>query len=335
MGEISSSVMASLALSLSCLCVLMATATLATPTGHRRAVFFNEQRAGKVEYIGWPPIGCTTDTDCKGINGSYCMNDKTKTAPYFCHEPEVFLKTGLDKPVGISMDTTTMEVYYTEDDQAGGDTYHPLSSVSVDGTKSATVLPKLLDPQGIYADSANKQVYYTEHHGQRVGVVNMDGAGQKVLHQFDGTDYPADVKVDTAAGKIFVVVEGKLTTSNKLVSLDLDGSNMKVLKDNIVQAYGLTLAKDMKKIFYINGGHGGFIGNMTYDGADAGKVLENLDYPYMLDYDPVQKLLVFSETGVGDGSLKTMTPDGLNVEKTLSLGFAPMGVVFGEVPISK
>merc|ERR1711959_423076 len=215
----------------------------------------------------------------------------------------------------------------TEDDQAGGDTYHPLSAVDVTGKKSRVVLPKLLDPQGIYADTTSNKIYYTEHHGQRVGVVDMDGKNQKVLHQFSGSDFPADVKVDDAAGKIFVVVEGALTTGQKLISFDLDGKNMKVLKDDIVQAYGLTLAKDLKKIFYINGGHGGFIGNMTYEGADAGKVLDNLDYPYMLDYDPVQKLLVFSETGVGDGALKTVTPNGLKVEKSLSLGFAPMGVV--------
>merc|ERR1711959_553833 len=225
----------------------------------------------------------------------------------------------------------------TEDDQAGGDTYHPLSAVDVTGKKSRVVLPKLLDPQGIYADTATSKVYYTEHHGQRVGVVDMDGKNQKVLHQFSGSDFPADVKVDNDAGKIFVV-EGALTTGQKLISFDLDGKNMQVLKDDIVQAYGLTLAKDLKKIFYINGGHGGFIGNMTYEGKDAGVLLDGLDYPYMLDYDPVQKLLVFSETGVGDGELKTVTPDyphdGSKVETSLTLGFAPMGVVFGKVPVS-
>lgn len=316
----------------------MAVAT-ALPTTTRRALFFAEQRANRIGYVGWPPLQCTKNETCTGaLPGSYCMNDPTKKAPFFCHEPEKFLKTGLDKPVGLSVDTDTMEVFYTEDDQAGGDTYHPLSAVDVTGKKSRIVLPKLLDPQGIYADTATSKVYYTEHHGQRVGVVDMDGKNQKVLHQFSGSDFPADVKVDNDAGKIFVVVEGALTTGQKLISFDLDGKNMKVLKDDIVQAYGLTLAKDLKKIFYINGGHGGFIGNMTYEGKDAGVLLDGLDYPYMLDYDPVQKLLVFSETGVGDGELKTVTPDyphdGSKVETSLTLGFAPMGVVFGKVPVS-
>jgi DNA-binding beta-propeller fold protein YncE len=306
-----------------------------TAQATRQVLFFAEQRAGRVGYIGWPPLHCAKNGDCAkiGINGSYCMNDPSKTAPYFCHEPEVFLKTGLDKPVGLSADDSTGEVFYTEDDQAGGDTYHPLSAVSVDGTKSHEVIDKLLDPQGIYADSVNNKVYYTEHHGQRVGVVDMDGKNRKVLHQFTGTDYPSDVKVDAVAGKVFAVVEGALTTGQKLVSMDLDGKNFQVLKNDIVQAYGLTLVPHMKKIYYINGGHGGFIGNMTYEGKDAGKLLDFLDYPYMLDYDPVADSLVFSETGVGDGSLKTINLKTGKVEKSLALGFAPMGVVFGKVPI--
>merc|ERR1712086_979683 len=99
-------------------------ASMAFPTslpasvfGTRGALFFAEQRAGRVGYIGWPPIGCKTDTDCKAVNGSYCANDPTKTAPFFCHEGPVFITSGLDKPVGIGMDTNSMQVFYTEDDQ--------------------------------------------------------------------------------------------------------------------------------------------------------------------------------------------------------------------------
>merc|ERR1711871_1660347 len=74
------------------------------PVTDRQALFFCEQRAGRVGYIGWPPVTCKTNADCQrvAINGSYCMNDKTKVAPFFCHEPEVFIATGLAKPVGIA-----------------------------------------------------------------------------------------------------------------------------------------------------------------------------------------------------------------------------------------
>jgi len=30
------------------------------------------------------PVECTTDTDCANLENSYCMNDPTKTAPYYC-----------------------------------------------------------------------------------------------------------------------------------------------------------------------------------------------------------------------------------------------------------
>lgn len=267
------------------------------------------------------------------------MNDKTKTAPFFCHDPEVILATGLSRPVGIAMDTRTMEVFYTEDDQQSGDTYHPLTAVTVGGAKRV-VLPKLLDPQGIDKDMDAKKLYYTEHHGQRVGVVNYDGSNQKVLKSFvgmkcgDGPCYPSDVKVDPVNKKVFVLVEGELATGGMLVAMDLDGGDYQVLQQNIVRAYGLTLDIANQKIFFISGGHGGFIGSMAYDGKQMAKVLDNLNWPYMLDYDPKQKRLVFSTTGVGDGLIQTATPDGKTVTKTVELGFAPMGVTFSKLPLN-
>lgn len=278
---------------------------------------------------------CKTNADCQrvAINGSYCMNDKTKVAPFFCHEPEVFIATGLAKPVGIAVDSTTKQVFYNQDDNSGGDHEWPLSVVGMDGKNGKTVIPKLLDPQGISVDTANQKVYYTEHHGRRVGVVDYDGKNRKVLHSFPEHNYPSDVAVDTADNKIFALVESELSTGHKLVSMDLEGKNMTVLKGDIVRSYGLTLDTAKKVVYYINGGNGGFIGNVTYDGKHNGTVLEGLDWPYMLDFDPVAKVLVFSTTGVGDGVIRTVTPDGLHVNTSLTLGFAPMGVKFGKVPL--
>merc|ERR1711907_5971 len=336
MGEISSSVMASLALSLSCLCVLMATATLATPTGHRRAVFFNEQRAGKVEYIGWPPIGCTTDADCKGVNGSYCMNDKTKTAPFFCHEPIVTLNSGLARPTGLTVDSDAGKVFYTEDDQSSGDTQWPLSVINIDGTNKSVVLPKLLDPQGLDCDTKAKKVYYTEHHGQRVGVVNYDGTGQKVLHTFSGDAiFPSDIVVDSVNGYLFVQVETSLSTGGQLVRMGLDGSNATAIVKDITRAYGIAVDAKSKTAFYVSGGHGGFISSVSYDGTKAKSVLEGLEWPFEIAVDVPNQRLVFTTTGVGDGRVTTSLFNGSDIQVVDELGFAPMGVNFGLVPISK
>merc|ERR1712166_1234346 len=80
------------------LVALVAFAT-AAPVASRRAIFFEEQRAGKVEYTNWPAVACKADGDCVGLNASYCMNDKTKTAPFFCHTPLLTLTSGLARPV--------------------------------------------------------------------------------------------------------------------------------------------------------------------------------------------------------------------------------------------
>lgn len=272
------------------------------------------------------------------------MNDPTKTAPYFCHESPTFVGAALDKPVGIAVDSATGQIFYDEDNQAGGDNFHPLSSVSFLGKGKSVVLPKLLDPQGLDIDSQTQKVYYTEHHGGRVGSVDYDGKNNKVLHSWETTSGPAicgegdsmncpsDVKVDVGADKIFVTVEGHLSTNNAIVSMYLNGTGFKVLKSGITRAYGLTLDKKTQTIYYISGGHGGFIGNMTYNGEKQGKVLDNLDWPYMLDFDSTRELLVYSTTSVGAGTINTVKPDGTNVTHAFTMGLAPMGVSFGKIP---
>jgi hypothetical protein len=301
----------------------------------RGAMFFAEQRAGRVAYVGWPPVNCQTDAQCTGINGSYCMNDKTKTAPFFCHEPIVTLVDGLARPVGCSIDSAAQKIFYTEDDQQGGDTYWPLSAVNLDGSHKSSVVPKLLDPQGIDLDTKSQKIYYTEHHGQRVGVVNYDGTGQATLHSFTGSAvFPSDIVVDAQNGFLFVQVETSLSTGGQLVRMGLDGSNPKVIVDNIVRAYGITVNPATKVAYFVSGGHGGFIGNVSYDGTDQAVVLGGLDWPFEIDIDQTMQRLVFSTTGVGDGKIQTMLFNGTDIQDVMELGFAPMGVSFGQVPIT-
>merc|ERR1711865_622618 len=124
------------------LVALVAFAT-AAPVASRRAIFFEEQRAGKVEYTNWPPVACKADGDCVGLNASYCMNDKTKTAPFFCHTPLLTLTSGLAR------------------------------------TGKKSVVPKLLDPQGLAVDQENKRIVFTTS-----GV----GDGVVTTMKFDGSD---------------------------------------------------------------------------------------------------------------------------------------------------
>jgi hypothetical protein len=261
------------------------------------------------------------------------MNDKTKTAPFFCHEPVVTLVDGLARPVGVSIDSDAQKVFYTEDDQQSGDTDWPLSVVNVDGSNKKSVVPKLLDPQGIDLDVQAQKVYYTEHHGQRVGVVNYDGSDQKILHTFSGDQlFPSDIVVDPINGYLFVQVETALSTGGQLVRMKLDGSEPTVIVKDITRAYGITVNPKTKVAYYVSGGHGGFISNVSYDGTNQGTVLGGLEWPFEIDIDATMERLVFSSTGVGDGKIQTIKFDGTDVQDIQELGFAPMGVSFGKVP---
>lgn len=319
---------------MSSLCNLLVVMLIAHTAAERGAMFFAEQRAGKVEYIGWPPVKCNDDSQCSGIKGSYCKNDKTKTAPYFCQEPIELVAKGLARPVGVAVDSDAGKIFFTEDDQTGGDTKWPLTSSNFDGSDKTTVIPGLLDPQGIHVDTKAKKVYYTEHHGQRVGVVDYDGKNQKTLHTFTGDiTFPSDVVVDNQNGLLFVQVGGALSTGYQLVKMGLDGSSPTVIMKDIVRAYGVTVDPSSKVVYYVSGGHGGFIGNVTYDGSSHGIVLPGLNYPFEVDIDTDLNRLVYTSTGVGDGKVTTCKFDASDCQDVEELGFAPSGISFVD-PIS-
>merc|ERR1712086_842477 len=212
------------------LVALVAFAT-AAPVASRRAIFFEEQRAGKVEYTNWPPVACKADGDCVGLNASYCMGNQT------------------------------------------------------------------------------------------------------VLHTFTGDiNFPSAVVVDNENGYIFVQVEGSLSTGGQLWRIGLDGSNPTNILKDIVRAYGVAADIATKTLYYVQGGHGGFIGSVSYDGKLNKNVLEGLDYPYGVAVDQENKRIVFTTSGVGDGVVTTMKFDGSDVQHVANFGFAPMGVSFGVIP---
>jgi sugar lactone lactonase YvrE len=262
------------------------------------------------------------------------MNDKTKSAPFFCHEPVTALATGLARPTGLTVDSFAGKVFFTEDDQSSGVTDWPLSVVNMDGTGKTALIPKLVDPQGLDCDTQARKVYYTEHHAKRVGSVNYDGTNQTVLHTFTGdASFPSDIVVDSTNGFIFVQVEGPLSTGGQLVRMRLDGSNATAIVKDITRAYGIAVDPKSKKAFYVSGGHGGFISSVNYDGSNATFVLQGLEWPFEIAVDVPRQRLVFTTTGVGDGRVTTSRFNGSDVEVVEELGFAPMGVNFGHVTI--
>jgi DNA-binding beta-propeller fold protein YncE len=208
--------------------------------------------------------------------------------------------------------------------------------INVDGTGKKSVIPKLLDPQGIDLDTKNQKIYDTEHHGQRVGVVDYDGSNQKVLHSFSGEQvYPSDIVVDATNGFLFVQVETVLSTGGQLVRMGLDGSNPTAIVKDITRAYGIAVDPSTKVAYYVSGGHGGFISNVSYDGSSTSVLLGGLEWPFEIDIDRDSQRLVFSTTGVGDGKIQTMKLDGTDIQDVQELGFAPMGVNFGKIPFKQ
>jgi len=250
------------------------------------------------------------------------------------------LSSNEEKPVGIAVDSTQQVVFWSNDQNAQpGDSW--LTKVSFNGNGKSQFIQGLYDPQGMYADTVNQKLYFTEHQGNDVNRSNYDGSAIELVWQGrPTTDFPADVVVDAAAGLMFITVQSIPTVLNGSLQVqNLDGSNLKILNTGLIQNYGLCIDKYAQQVFYIQGGNGGTIscyayGNTPCINGQNGIILGELQYPYMCDVDNVYApyggptKIIFSEPNV-PGSVYSVNTNGTDLQLIGSDLDAPMGVKLG------
>jgi len=276
------------------------------------SMFFVEQRGeGRVGYVGY---------DCRARGTTALVNNEYK-------------------PVGVAVDSNTKQVFWSNDMNAKPfDSW--LSQIGFEGVHSNVFLNDLYDPQGMEADQSAKKLYFTEHQGSKLHRANYDGSEVETLHQFDTTsEFPADVALDVDRQLAFVAVQSRPEVlEGKLAVMAFNGSNYRVLAENLAQNYGLCVDTLARHVYYIQGGHGGSISCYPYGDAPCpaagGTVVSGLEYPYMCAVDNTYAkyggptTIIFSEANV-PGSVFAMNSDGSNKRLINTELNAPMGVKLG------
>lgn len=276
------------------------------------SLFFVEQRGeGRVGYTGY---------DCRAKGTTALVNNEYK-------------------PVGVAVDSNTQQVFWSNDMNAKPfDSW--LSQVPFDGSHSDVFLNDLFDPQGMDTDTTAKKIYFTEHQGSKLHRANYDGSQVETLHQFDTSDeFPADVALDVDRQLAFVAVQSQpQVLKGKLAVVAFNGSNYRVLAENLHQNYGLCVDTLARHVYYVQGGHGGSINCYPYGDspcpAAGGVVADGLEYPYMCTVDNLYAkyggptTVIFSEANV-PGSVYAMNSDGSNRRVINNQLQAPMGVKLG------
>lgn len=275
-------------------------------------VFFVEQRGeSRVGYLGY---------DCRA-------------------KGTVTLTNNEEKPVGIAVDSNEKMVFWSNDQNAQPfDSWLTQESFDKDGKK--VFLNDLFDPQGMDTDMGAKKLYFTEHQGYKVHRSNYDGTDVETLRVLDSTDeFPADVAVDEAEQLVFMAIQSKpQDLKGKLAVMSYNGSNYRVLEENLIQNYGLCVDKLAKHVYYIQGGHGGGIYCYPYGhtpcAGTSGKIIDGLEYPYMCAVDNLwapyggPTTVLFSEANY-PGQVYAMNADGTNMRTVNSELSAPMGIKLG------
>jgi hypothetical protein len=269
------------------------------------------------------------------------------------------------KPVGLSVDRQYEETKYVmwSNDQ----NYQPYDSwIAVknvqDNTTQLIFPSKLYDPQGLVIDDVypNPHVYFTEHLGNRVSRASPlipapgDHLSRDPVIAFNTSLYPADVKVDMKEGLVFVAVENGPNDPGCcgfIMSMNISDApivpnptthqleNVRILKDGLAHPYGMCIDQTNQHLFYIVGGHGGYIGCYAYGSTPCmkEKVYDTLEYPYMCAVEALYaeyggpSLLAYTtasipgEVYLGDTNGSAVTLIQENIKAPMGLSFACLG----------
>ena len=188
------------------------------------------------------------------------------------------------KPVGLSVDAQYEETKYVmwSNDQ----NYQPydswISAKNVQTNDTQIIFPsKLYDPQGLVIDDVfpNPRLYFTEHLGNRVSrsaLVPAPGShlSRDPVITFNTSLYPADVKVDTKKGLVFVAVENGPNDPGCcgfIMAMNISDAplvpnptthqleNVHILVDSLAHPYGMCIDQTNQHLFYIVGGEFSFL----------------------------------------------------------------------------
>ena len=256
------------------------------------------------------------------------------------------------KPVGLATDNTEELVFWANDqDYPRRSPTSWISKISFNETGHHIINDTLVDPQGLFADPADKILYFASHSGYAIQKMNYNGSGVDTIYAQDGnlSFQPSDVAVDSDLGLVFFSVEGTDTVSGSLWSVYKNGSNPTQLLPNenytagLIQNYGLCIDTLAKQVYWVQGGNGGSIHCYAYGDTSCFKeiIIDQLNYPYMCDIDNTYApfggptRIAWSEANRPGSVFYAWTngSDTRSVKVTVATDLdAPMGIAFGCSP---
>ncbi len=213
------------------------------------------------------------------------------------------------------------KLYWTE---ISGNNRGRIKRANLDGSNVKLVKELTSVPLDLDLDTAAGKLYLTNAWG-KIQRLNVDGSNFQ-SNLITGLEAPKHITLDVAGGQIYWIQQTSDTTG-KIRSANLDGSNLRLVKDLTSSPRGLALDAVNKKLYLTNAY--GKVQRLNLNGSNfQPNLITDLDAPEGVSVDVVGRKIYWTEQdGIWRADL-----NGENIEDVVTGLGAPTGIVLGTVP---
>ena len=226
---------------------------------------------------------------------------------------------------GIVVDAAGDKIYWIE---KTGNRSGRIRSANLDGTNARLVKELTSVPMGIALNTSNKKLYITNGWG-KVQSLGVDGSNFQP-NLVTGLDAPQELAVDAAGGKIYWI-EQVDDSNGRIQRADLDGKNVKLVKNLTSVLTGLAVDTANGKLYLTNAR--GKVQQMDVDGRNfQSDLITGLNAPQGIVVDAAAGKIYWTEAGRIrranlDGTNRQNVVTGLGTPASLSISSAPVEVL--------
>ena len=231
----------------------------------------------------------------------------------------------LNAPQGVAVDAAAGKVYWTETGK--------IRRANLDGTVPQNVVTGVGTPASLMIGSVPVEVLIPQ--SQRPPIYWQTAGGLQSLTGATVESFPQAVQnatglaVDAAAGKVYWT-EQTSKTRGKIRSANLNGTNVRVVKELTSVPMGIALDATQGKLYITNSW--GKVQSLDVNGGDFRSLIKGLDAPRGIAVDAAGGKIYWTEQpSATTGKIRSANLNGKNVTSVRNLTSLPTGLAVDTV----
>ena len=281
----------------------------------------------KLEYIDIdvdveiPPLSPTVHFEAAQRPPMYWVDAEAGTLHRLIGDKVANIVPNVQNATSLDVDTQRSKFYWTE---KTGKRTGKIKQANLDGSNVKLVKDLRSVPLNIVLDTVAGKLYLINS-WEKVQRLDVDGSNFQA-NLITGLKSPKHIALDAADGQIYWT-EQTGDTSGKIRRADLNGSNLRLVKNLTSAPRDLALDTTNKKLYFTNAS--GKVQRLNVDGSNfQPNLITDLDAPHGVSVDMAGRKIYWAE----QGNIRRANLNGKNIEDVVTGLGAPTGIVLGTAP---